>query len=319
MKKRILIIGGDPNSINSELIYKCWKKLSKSTRKKIYIVSNYDLLKKQFKKLRYPIKLIKIDKIKDFAEVSKLKILDIELKFRNPFKISEKASSKFVLKSLDFAHNLVSKKEANFIINCAINKNLLPKKNTGVTEYLASKCKMPKDTEVMLIHNKNLSVSPLTTHLDIKDIAKKISKKLIIKKITIINKWFIKNLKKKPKIGLLGLNPHNAELRKNSEEVKEIIPAVKVLKKKNINLEGPLVADTLFISEYKKYDVIVGMFHDQVLNPFKTIFKFNAINITLGLNYLRVSPDHGTATKLIGKNKANPLSLISCIKFLNKF
>ena len=115
------------------------------------------------------------------------------------------------------------------------------------------------------------------------------------------------------------MNPHNAELRKNSEEVKEIIPAVKVLKKKNINLEGPLVADTLFISEYKKYDVIVGMFHDQVLNPFKTIFKFNAINITLGLNYLRVSPDHGTATKLIGKNKANPLSLISCIKFLNKF
>ena len=142
---------------------------------------------------------------------------------------------------------------------------------------------------------------------------------MIVKKILIINKWFINNMKKKPIIGLLGLNPHNAELRNNSEEVKEIIPALKILKKKNINIEGPLVADTLFISEYKKYDVIVGMFHDQVLNPFKTMFKFNAINITLGLNYLRVSPDHGTAKELIGKKKANPLSLINCVKFLNNF
>ncbi len=319
MKKRILIVGGDPNSVNSELIYKCWKQLPKTTRKKIYIISNYELLKKQFKKLGYPIKLVKINKIKDVSDVNNLKILNIDLKFKNPFKISEKASSKFVMKSLDFAHHLVTKKQANYIINCAINKKLLPKKNIGVTEYLASKCRLPKDKEVMLIHNKDLSVSPLTTHLDIKDVSKKIRKKMIVKKILIINKWFINNMKKKPIIGLLGLNPHNAELRNNSEEVKEIIPALKILKKKNINIEGPLVADTLFISEYKKYDVIVGMFHDQVLNPFKTMFKFNAINITLGLNYLRVSPDHGTAKELIGKKKANPLSLINCVKFLNNF
>ena len=78
-------------------------------------------------------------------------------------------------------------------------------------------------------------------------------------------------------------------------------------------------ADTVFIEKYKKYDVIVGMFHDQVLTPFKTLFKFDAINITLGLKYLRVSPDHGVALDLICKNKANPFSLINCIKFINKF
>ena len=76
---------------------------------------------------------------------------------------------------------------------------------------------------------------------------------------------------------------------------------------------------TLFINDFKSYDVIVGMYHDQVLTPFKTIFKFDAINITLGLNYLRVSPDHGVAKDLILKNKANPKSLIECIKFINKF
>ena len=108
-------------------------------------------------------------------------------------------------------------------------------------------------------------------------------------------------------------------MKKNSEEKKLIVPSVLKLKKKGIQLKGPLVSDTLFINDFKSYDVIVGMYHDQVLTPFKTIFKFDAINITLGLNYLRVSPDHGVAKDLILKNKANPKSLIECIKFINKF
>ena len=73
------------------------------------------------------------------------------------------------------------------------------------------------------------------------------------------------------------------------------MPAINSLKKLGININGPYVADTIFINDYKKYDVIVGMFHDQVLAPFKSIFKYDAINLTLGLKYIRVSPDHGTA------------------------
>ena len=92
-------------------------------------------------------------------------------------------------------------------------------------------------------------------------------------------------------------------MRKNSEEVKIIIPAIKKLKKLNIHVKGPLVTDTLFINDYKKFDVIVGMYHDQVLAPFKSLYKFDAINVTLGLRYLRLSPDHGTSEKLIGKRK----------------
>ena len=132
-----------------------------------------------------------------------------------------------------------------------------------------------------------------------------------------INKWFKKLIKRNPKIGILGLNPHNAELIKGSEEKNIIIPAIKMMKKKGLNIYGPLISDTLFINDYKKYDVIVGMYHDQVITPFKTLFKFNAINITLGLKYLRVSPDHGTATNLIKKNKGNPASLMKCFKFLS--
>ena len=97
-----------------------------------------------------------------------------------------------------------------------------------------------------------------------------------------------------------------------------IFPAIRFLKKK-YQVEGPLPADSLFINEnFKKFDVVLGMYHDQVLTPIKTIYNFDAINITLGLPYLRISPDHGTNNQMLGKNKSNPTSLISAISFLNK-
>ena len=151
----------------------------------------------------------------------------------------------------------------------------------------------------MLIRNEKLSVSPITTHINLRDVSKKINRKLIILKIKTLNSWFKKYLKKKPRICLLGLNPHNAEFDRNSEEMRVLKPVLKILQREGIKINGPTSADTVFINEYKKYDVIVGMFHDQILPSFKTLFKFDAINITLGLKYLRVSPDHGIASNLI--------------------
>lgn len=319
MKKKIILISGDPNSINSEIIFKSWKKLSVSTKKKIYLISNYDLIKKQFKKLNYSIKIEKVRDINEDIQSSNLKIINIDLKFKNPFNVSKSKASRFVIESLNLAHKFAFDKSVLGLVNCAIDKKLLNKNKIGVTEYLASKCQIKDHSEVMLIKNKKLSVCPVTTHLNIREISGSINKVKIINKTKTINSWYIKRLKMKPKIGILGLNPHNAELRKESEEKKIIIPVIKKLKKMGIRVKGPLVSDTVFISEYKNYDIIVGMFHDQVLAPFKALFKFDAINITLGLKYLRVSPDHGTAINLIGKNKADPSSLIKCIDFINKF
>ncbi len=198
-------------------------------------------------------------------------------------------------------------------------KIYLVKKKIGVTEYLARKCKVKDNSEAMLIMNKNLSVCPITTHIDISQISQKINPQIIKKKVNSINKWFKKKYRKKPKIGILGLNPHNAEMRRNSIEKKIIEPTIIKLKKNGINLNGPLVSDTVFVNEYKKYDVLLGMYHDQVLAPFKALFGYNAINLTLGLKYLRLSPDHGTALDKIKKNKADPLSLLECIKFINTY
>lgn len=319
MKRKIIIFTGDPNSINSEIIHKTWNKLDKKLKKKIYFISNYNLIKSQFKKLKYNTKINKVENIFDQESNLNIKIIDVNLKFQNPFSVKKNIASKFIKNSLEVCHNLALKNYTQGFINCPIDKNLLnSRKKIGVTEYLASKCKIKNNKEAMLIYNQKFSVCPLTTHLDIKEISKKITPALITNKIKTLNQWYKEKLKKKPKIAVLGLNPHNAELRKNSEEKRIIIPAIKKLKKSGINIKGPFVSDTFFIDSFKKFDLLIGMYHDQVLTPFKSIYKFDAINITIGLKYIRTSPDHGTAKSMIGKNKANPNSLIKCIDFINK-
>lgn len=313
--KNILIITGDPNSINSEIIIKVWKKMKKTIKRKTYFISNYNLLKDQFRILNFSEKITKKNNLKENDLT--IKVLNVDLTYNDPFNVPANNSSKYIRKSLEMAHNLALSSNVAGIINCPIDKKLLNKKNYGVTEFLASKCKIKDKSEVMLIGNKELFVCPITTHIDVKNISKKINMNLIIKKSLKIDNWFKKKYKKRPKIAILGLNPHNAEFKKNSEEERIIKPAIKKLKKFKLKVDGPLVADTVFIDKYKNYNVIIGMYHDQVLAPFKSIYKFNAINITIGLKYSRVSPDHGVAINLIRKNKANEESLMKCIDYTN--
>ena len=126
-------------------------------------------------------------------------------------------------------------------------------------------------------------------------------------------------LQKKPKIAVLGLNPHCETIEKKGEEQKEIIPAIKQLRSERFNITGPFSADTFFVKKnIDYYDVVVGMYHDQVLTPLKTLFNFDAINITIGLPFIRVSPDHGPNTIMYGKNKSDPSSIFCAMDFFNK-
>jgi 4-hydroxythreonine-4-phosphate dehydrogenase len=316
MNNLIAIIAGEPNSINSEIIAKTWKR--KKKLKNIFIIGNYSLIKKQIAELSIKIPIIKIRKLEDFKRENKLFILDVPLKFKSIFNFNSFEVKTYILKCFNISHNLAINKKIHGFINAPIDKKIFNNKYLGVTEYLAKKNQC-KNKEVMMIHNKNLSVVPLTTHIEIKDITKKINFNLIKKKIVSLNKYYLKLFKKKPKIAILGLNPHNSENRTHSIENKIIKPSITKLKKLKINIKGPFPADTAFSKQnIASYDVIVGMYHDQVLAPFKALYGHDAINITLGLKYLRISPDHGTAKNIIGLNKANPQSLISAIDFLNK-
>ena len=317
MNNKIIIIAGDPNSINSEIIFKSWKKINPNKKKKIILIGCYQLIKDQLNKLGIKVNLKKIKNIDEHCKKKFLKIIDYSLNYKDCFNVQKKEASKYVNGCLSLAHKLSEKRKIKGFINCPVDKKLIVKKGIyGVTELIAKKSNIKNYSEVMMLYNKKLSVVPITTHIKIKEVFKKIKKTLIIQKLNTLNQYYKRLFKKSPRIAILGLNPHNSEFSKDSEEYKEIIPAINFLKKK-MNVSGPMSPDSFFLNEYKTYDVIVGMYHDQVLIPFKNIFKYNAINITLGLKYIRVSPDHGTATNIMKKNKANIISLTQCINFMN--
>ena len=319
MKNLIGIVAGEPYSINSEVIAKTWKMKSEFKNSNVFVIGSYDLIKIQLKKLKIRVKLKKINSIKKQNFKKELLILDVPVKFKKPFEIKKKNKIKYVLDSIDLAVKMAKERKILGFINCPINKKeTFGNKKFGITEFLGKKLGV-LGKEVMLIFNKELAVAPITTHIQLKKVSSNISKKKIVDKLITINKFYSNNLKIKPKIGILGLNPHNDELRKMSEENKIILPAIKLLKKKKISVYGPLSPDTAFVDFKKKgFNVLVGMYHDQVLSPFKALFKFNAINITIGIPFIRISPDHGIGSDIVGKNIANPTSLIESIKFFKK-
>ncbi len=316
--KPVVIVGGEPNSIFIEILFKSLN--YKKFKSPIILIASHNLIKLQMKKLKLKkkIKLIDFLKLKEYQLNNKtINLINVNFNQKKPFvKISDK-SNNYVKKSFDIALKILKTKITNKFINGPISKkNFLKKKYLGITEYLAHRTNTKNFA--MLIYNKDLSVCPLTTHLPLKKVSKKISKNLIREKIKLIDKFYKNHFNKKPKMAITGLNPHCESIDAFNEDEKIIKPAIKSLNKSKYNILGPFAADTIFLQENRiKYDVVIGSYHDQVLTPIKTLFEYNAINITLGLPFTRISPDHGPNEKMLGKNKSNPLSLIKALTFLD--
>jgi 4-hydroxythreonine-4-phosphate dehydrogenase len=314
----ILIVSGEPNSVFLELFFKVLNK--DKIKSPIILISSKKLLTLQMQKLKFKkkIKLLQISKLRDYKLDNKtINLIDVRY---NPGKAFEKISKKsniFIKNSFDLAFQIIKKNNIHKFINGPISKKeFLKNKFLGITEYISKKFQA-KNT-CMLIYNETLSVCPITTHLPLKLVSKKINKKIISKNISLVNNFYEKKFNIKPRIAILGLNPHCESVHKYNEDEKIIKPTIQYLKNR-YNVSGPYPADTIFLKDNrKKFDVIIGMYHDQVLAPLKTLFEYDAINITLGLPFIRVSPDHGPNETMLGKNLSNPLSLSRAIKFLDK-
>ena len=316
--KPILIVGGEPNSIFLEIFFKILK--TKKVISPLILISSEKLLKLHMRKLKFrkKIKFLKDTNLENNNLDNKsINLIDIDYKhYKNIEKISNK-SNLFIRKSFQLAFKILKKNKVKRFINGPISKKyFLSNKFLGITEYISKS--FSKKKTCMLIYNKKLSVCPVTTHLPIKLVSKKINKKNISDKVFLINNFYVKKFGFKPKIAILGLNPHCESIHKYNEDDKIIKPTVKYLKAK-YRVSGPYSADTIFLkNNRKKFDVIIGMYHDQVLTPLKTLFEYDAINLTLGLPFDRISPDHGPNEKMLGKNISNPLSLLRAIQFLEK-
>jgi len=314
----ILIVSGEPNSVFLELFFKVLKK--DKIKSPIILISSKKLLTLQMQKLEFKkkIKLIQVSKLKSYKLDNKtINLIDVKY---NPGKAFEKISKKsniFIKNSFDLAFKIIKKNNIHKFINGPISKKqFLKNKFLGITEYISEK--FQANNTCMLIYNETLSVCPITTHLPLKLVSKKINKKIISKNISLINNFYEKKFNIKPRIAILGLNPHCESVHKYNEDDKIIKPTIQYLKNR-YNVSGPYPADTIFLKDNrKKFNVIIGMYHDQVLAPLKTLFEYDAINITLGLPFIRVSPDHGPNETMLGKNLSNPLSLSRAIKFLDK-
>ena len=317
--KPIIIVGGEPNSIFLEIFFKSLN--YKKFKSPIILIASHSLIKLQMKKLKIQrkVRLIDLLKLKKNQLNNKMiNLINVKFDQKKPFdKISSK-SNNYIKKSFDIALKVLDKKITNKFINGPVSKKFfLKKKYLGITEYLAYKTKTKNFA--MIIYNKKLSVCPLTTHLPIKKVSKKIKKNMIKEKVKLIDIFFRKYFNKRPQIAVTGLNPHCESVDLYNEDEKILRPSIKSLVRSKYKIFGPFAADTIFLKDNrKKYNVILGMYHDQVLTPIKTIFEYDAINITIGLPFLRVTPDHGPNEKMIGKDNSDPMSLIRSLEFLDK-
>ena len=223
---------------------------------------------------------------------------------------STRKAGEMAFNSLEAAIEDLKKRKINVLVTAPINKDNIQSDKfqfAGHTGYLAKE--FNTEDYLMLMVQQNLRIGVITDHIPLKDVAESITTELIDKKIKVLNRSLEYDFAiRKPKIAILGLNPHASDNGLIGTEEKEIIsPAIKKAQKEGMLVYGPYPADGFFASEnYKNFDGILAMYHDQGLIPFKTLAFKDGVNFTAGLPVVRTSPAHGTAYDLSGKNLASP-------------
>lgn len=231
-------------------------------------------------------------------------------------------NAEMVIRAIADAVSMVKKGDANALITNPIQKATLTEAGftyTGHTEYLAaldSEADGEEKYPVMMLANAELRVTPLTIHVPLRDVFALITPERIIKTLRLMRDGLIRDFGiKAPRIAVAGLNPHAGESGTlGDEEERLIAPAIHHLKAEGFDISGPHSADTLFFEDRRgDYDAVLAMYHDQALIPVKTLDFHHGVNITMGLSFIRTSPDHGTALDQAGSFTARPDSLIAAI------
>tara|TARA_Y100000022_G_scaffold43558_1_gene36192 strand:+ start:1513 stop:2529 length:1017 start_codon:yes stop_codon:yes gene_type:complete len=334
-KKPIVLTMGEPSGIATEIAIKSWLKRKKLDLPNFFLLDDFKKVDFINRKFNLKAKLVKISSAKEvnkyFSEY--LPILDMEIKLKFILGKPNFKNSRYVLKSIDNSYDLFKKGDVSGLVTLPVCKKSLKKNGfnfCGQTEYLSSlatKKNNKKTNEIMILSTTrpedkgtNLIVGLITTHVPLKDCLKNVNKKLIEEKISLFDSslkkfWGVK----KPKIAIASVNPHAGEGGLiGREEISLIKPVLNKLKS-NFNIKGPLSGDSCFSKDIRKnFDGIICFYHDQGLIPIKLLDFKHSINVTGGLPFLRVSPDHGPAFDIADKNCANSESLCAALEFLNK-
>ncbi len=315
---KIVFTTGDCNGIGLEVLAKGLLKLEEKRFNKqidFTIIGNKKTIVEYYEKIKFPYQING-----NSLHIGNKQLIIIDNEYYSPVEFGKEtiAAGKLAAHSIEKAISMVLTNEFNAMVTLPISKAVIHKagwKFTGHTEMLAARCNVSKP--LMLLCSNKIRVGLLTIHVPLLEVPKLITKKIIQEISIIFHNSLIKDFAiNKPKIALLGLNPHageNGDIGKEEQEI--IIPAINNIKTDyNINLSGPFPADGFFAhKDYLNYDGILAMYHDQGLIPLKLLANGTGVNFTANLPIVRTSPDHGTAYQIAGKNLADGNSVAEAI------
>jgi len=319
-QKPVALTLGEPAGIGGEISLKAWKVLRHELP--FFLIADANYLRSLAAQSGQPIKVIANPAEATSVMPDALPVLDHPLPSPVAGGMPNAKNAAEVVAMIKRAVVLTQSGQA-----CALTTNPIHKKALqdgagfafpGHTEYLASLANITRP--IMMLSAPELRVVPVTIHIPISKVPKILDATLLEQTIRVTHKAMIADLGiNTPRIAVAGLNPHAGEEgAMGNEEIDFITPTLEKLRAEGMNLAGPMSADTMFhASARSRYDLAICMYHDQALIPIKTLNFSAGVNTTLGLPFIRTSPDHGTAFDIVGQNIADPLSLIEALRTAN--
>lgn len=314
--ERYVFTCGDINGVGPEIALKVIQNIKSSKQTQNIIIIPANIFEEASELTGINLKYAEVKSVEELDNAGDGVVLFDIGKFRISPGKPTLSSGKAAYKALDAAMNIISAGLSNTLITLPISKkamNLAGFKFPGHTEYLAANSSSNKFS--MMFLSDKMKCALATIHEPVKKVPLLITRKAIEERIQTVLNSLVQDFRiESPRIAVLGLNPHAGEEGQiGNEEIESIIPAIKVYGK---NVQGPFVPDAFFgKSSYKEYDCTIGMYHDQVLIPFKMLDFSGGVNYTAGLNFVRTSPDHGTAYDIAWTNKANYKSTLKAFEY----
>ncbi len=319
---------GEPAGIGPDLALAIWERRAELDLPPFYIVGDPDFLRRRARRLGLNVPIAVVNPTAAAASFhATLPVVPLQIEVTAEPGCPDKSSAPAAIASIRHAVADVLNGAAAAVVTNPIAKNVLYNwgfAEPGHTEFLARLVQEATGRTlrpVMMLWAPELAVVPVTIHLPLKDIFKQLSADLIVETGRIVARDLTQRFGlRQPRLVVAGLNPHAGEAGALGEEDEAIVaPAVARLKADGIDVKGPIPADSMFHAQARaSYDAALCMYHDQALIPIKTLAFDHAVNVTLGLPFVRTSPDHGTAFDIAGTGRADPASLIAALRLAQR-
>lgn len=315
-KPRLVITPGEPAGVGPDVLIQA---VQQPVPAELVAIADPDLLQERAMRLGLPLKITIVSELSSLPEQNPSELfvmpvtMDVACKPGNP----QLANANYILNTLGYAIEKCVYGWADGLVTGPVNKGDISRAGyefTGHTEYLAAQCDA---SVVMLLVAESLRVAVLTRHIPLRAVANAITAPKLAAALRLLHATLAEQFQiEQPRIAVCGLNPHAGDQgHLGREEIDIIEPVIGELQRQGMHLEGPLSADSVFVkSRREQFDAILAMYHDQGLAPLKAVGFGGAVNVTLGLPFVRTSVDHGTAYELAGTGRADPGSMLAAIR-----